>query len=141
MFKARLGEKESALLQWLAPRAPMSVGEVVQEFGAEQELARTTLLTMMERLRVKGYLKREKRGNVYCYSSTEPHEVQLRHLVRRFVEKSLGGSLEPFVAYLSEEGDFSPAQIAQLQQMVRDIEAKQAPKAKASKRRSGDAES
>src|SRR5215218_3798201 len=103
MKRAALGEQEAALLKWLAEDGPASVGQAAETFGAAQGLARTTLATMMERLRGKGYLQREKIGGVYQYSPSEPHEVQLRGLVRRFIDRSLGGSLTPFVAYLTDE--------------------------------------
>ena len=41
-----------------------SVAQAAQYFGATQGLARTTILSVMERLREKGYLVREKRDGV-----------------------------------------------------------------------------
>ena len=120
--RAALGEQEGALLKWLAENGPASVGRVVEEFGTVQGLARSTLATMMERLRGKGYLKREKVGSVYHYSPSEPHEAQLRRLVRRFIDCSLGGSLDPFVAYLTDEARLNETQIEQLRQLVRDLD-------------------
>src|SRR5687767_12544573 len=121
MKRAALGEQESALLKWLAENGPASVGQVVEDFGISHELARSTLATMMERLRGKGYLKREKVDGVYHYSPSEPHEAQLRGLVRRFIDRSLGGSLDPFVAYLADEAHLNEPQIEQLRQLVRDL--------------------
>ncbi|HEV2950495.1 MAG TPA: extracellular solute-binding protein, partial [Actinomycetota bacterium] len=66
--------------------APISVGEVAQQFGERQGLARTTILTMMERLRKKGYLTRT-RERPARYSPGVPQTEVMRGLVREFVEK------------------------------------------------------
>lgn len=124
MRKAALGEEEGLILKWVAEHAPASVGEVARALGESRGLARTTVLTVMERLRGKGFLVREKAGGVFRYAPSEPHHAQMRGQVSRFVERSLGGSLDPFVAYLSEEAELSQEQIASLRQMVRDLEAR-----------------
>ena len=122
MKNIKLGEKESALLAWVARHAPASAAEIVAGWGAEQNVARTTVTTMLERLRAKGYLKREKIGATFSYAPRDAHETQLRGLVGRFVEKTLGGSVEPFVAYLNE-ADLSETDIAQLRAIVGRLDA------------------
>ena len=46
-----IGEQELALLRHIADRDSASVAETVDGYGAERGLARSTVLTMMERLR------------------------------------------------------------------------------------------
>ena len=122
MKNIKLGEKESALLAWVARHAPSSAAEIVAGWGAQQNVARTTVTTMLERLRAKGYLKRDKIDGTYAYAPLDAHETQLRGVVGRFVEKTLGGSLAPFVAYLNE-ADLSEADIAQLRAIVGRLDA------------------
>ncbi len=117
MQKSKLGEQESALLSWVASNAPASAGQIVAGFGAPNGLARTTVTTMLERLRAKGYLRREKAGAAFVYAPQDEHETQLRGVVGRFVERTLGGSLDPFVAYLSD-ANLSDEQKAQLRALV-----------------------
>ena len=117
MNKTKLGEQESALLAWVAAHAPASVAQILAGWGNANGLARTTVTTMLERLRAKGYLKREKLGVAFVYAPQAEHEKQLRGVVGRFVEKTLGGSLDPFVAYLSD-ANLSEAQKEQLRALV-----------------------
>ena len=117
MQKSKLGEQESALLAWVANHAPAHIAQILAGFGTETGLARTTVTTMLERLRAKGYLTREKIGASFAYAPQSEHQTQLRGVVGRFVEKTLGGSLDPFVAYLSD-ADLSEAQKAQLRALV-----------------------
>lgn len=123
MKTSKLGEQESALLAWVAANAPANVGQIVAGWGADNGLARTTVTTMLERLRAKGYLARAKRGGAYAYAPQQQHETQLRGVVGRFIEKTLGGSLDPFVAYLGE-ADLSDAQKAQLRELVEHLDDK-----------------
>ncbi len=55
-----LGRLELEVLQYIADHHPISVREVAAHFAETSGQARTTLLTVMERLRAKGYLKRRK---------------------------------------------------------------------------------
>jgi predicted transcriptional regulator len=79
----------------------------------------------MERLRKKGYLRRKKREGVFEYSPTLSRTDLLRNLVRDFVQKTLGGSVSPFVAFLAEERELSGEEIAGLKQLVRELESEQ----------------
>jgi predicted transcriptional regulator len=117
MQKSRLGEQESALLAWVSAHAPAGVAQIVAGWGTPNGLARTTVTTMLERLRAKGYLRREKQGASFLWSPQDEPATQLRGVVGRFVERTLGGSLDPFVAYLSE-AHLSDEQKAQLRTLV-----------------------
>jgi predicted transcriptional regulator len=46
-----IGEQEFALVRHIAEAGSASVGEVADSFGVARGLARSTVLTMMERLR------------------------------------------------------------------------------------------
>ena len=101
---APLGEQEMSVLSFVTENAPITVRQVLQEWGEPRGLARTTVLTMMERLRIKGHLVREHvaEGGSWVYAPSVPKQTLMRGVVQNFVEKSLGGTVAPFVAYLSE---------------------------------------
>ena len=120
--KGSLGATELEVLRYLSEHPATSVGEVADHFARTTGQARTTILTIMERLRKKGYLKRKQVGGVYQYSPKVPQQDLLRRLIKTFVDTTLGGSVSPFVAYLSDEGEVSDEEIAQLKQLVRDLE-------------------
>ena len=66
--------------------------------------------------------RRKKREGLFEYSPTLPRTDLLRNLVRDFVNKTLGGSVSPFVAYLAEEGELSDEEISNLKRVVRELE-------------------
>ncbi|KLD62935.1 BlaI/MecI/CopY family transcriptional regulator [Dyella japonica] len=124
MGKPTIGDQELALLQYVAENNNASVGEVATGFGEPRGLARSTVLTMMERLRGKSYLRRKQVQGVYRYSpSTGPGEV-MRSAVGQFVEKTLSGSVSPFVAWMSERTDVSDNELAELEALVHQLQSR-----------------
>jgi predicted transcriptional regulator len=112
------GEQELALLRFLAERGSATVGEASDLFAAPRGLARSTVLTMMERLRRKGHLNRRLVDGVYRYQARLSLS-QLRHaLVDRFVKGNLDGSVAPFAAYLNDAADISDEELRQLKDVV-----------------------
>jgi predicted transcriptional regulator len=124
MRAARLGDQELALLTFVAEHGGATVGEVADRFGTPRGLARSTVLTMMERLRQKRRLTRRRVDGVFRYFSPTSRGEVLRDVVQDFVEKTLGGSVTPFVAYLTESADLSEQEIAELQRVVSELRHK-----------------
>lgn len=124
MARSPLGNQELLLLNYLTDHAPMTVGEVAESFGKAHGLARTTILTMMERLRQKGRLTREQVNGVYQYHPCVPKTELQRGLVSDFLQKVLGGSLEPFVSYLTHDAKLSEDEIDELHKMVDQLDAR-----------------
>lgn len=124
MRKPSIGDQELALLQHLDESGAASVGEVAASFGEPRGLARSTVLTMMERLRGKGYLKRKQLRGMFRYSiATGPGEA-MRSAVGSFVEKTLSGSVSPFVAWMSEHAEVSDDELAELEALVAQLQSR-----------------
>jgi predicted transcriptional regulator len=113
-------------LRYVADRHPVSVREVADHVAATSGKARTTVLTVMERLREKGYLVRRRKGGVYLYSPKRSQADVLRNLVADFVREALGGSVSPFVVYLAEEANLNDGEVRELARLVADLEAQRA---------------
>lgn len=123
MAKLPVGEQELRILKDLVERGPGSVGELQARYGEPRGLARSTVLTMMERLRRKGYLTRRREDGVFRYS-TRNSENLLTGLVGRFVDKALGGSVAPFVAYLSEREAIDDDELRDLEKLLERLRAR-----------------
>ncbi|ULU25666.1 BlaI/MecI/CopY family transcriptional regulator [Dyella terrae] len=124
MGKPSIGDQELSILQYIAEHNDASVGEVAAGFGEPRGLARSTVLTMMERLRSKSYLRRKQVQGMYRYSpATGPGEV-MRSAVGQFVEKTLSGSVSPFVAWMSERAEVSDRELAELEALVHQLQTR-----------------
>ncbi|MFN3650215.1 MAG: BlaI/MecI/CopY family transcriptional regulator [Armatimonadota bacterium] len=127
MRRASLGEQELAVLRYIAEHAPVAARDVVEKFAGEQELSRSTILTKIERLLKKGYLTRRRRGGIFYYSPRVAQSEVVGSLVRDFVEKTLGGSVSPMVAYLLNTRSLSPEDAAVLQRLAAELDDSAAP--------------
>ena len=113
-----IGDQELALLRDLGSHGEATVAEVVERFGQPRGLARSTVLTMMERLRKKGHLTRKQVDGVYRYAPRTAPADAVQHAVASFVDRTLGGSVTPFVTFLAESHEVSDAELAELEELV-----------------------
>ena len=119
-----IGDQELALLRFLGERGGATVAEAAEGFGGPRSLARSTVLTMMERLRQKGHLTRRQVQGVYRYLPRTTARVAVRQAVERFIARTLGGSVSPFVAYLAEQETLSDAEVAELELLLSRLQAR-----------------
>ena len=122
MRKPGIGDQEMEMLRFVADHAPVTIRDVAVRFGEPRGLARTTVLTVMERLREKGYLTRTKHEGLFQYRLAMSKTELLRHLVQVFVERTLGGSLSPFAVYLASARNITEEELAELKQAVQTLE-------------------
>lgn len=116
--KSGIGEQEMALWRYVAQHAPVRTRDAVEGFGKAHGLSRTTVITMLERLRKKGYLHRfEQEGTLY-YAPAITEEQLMQQALERFVGGVLGGSVTPFVSYLLQSGSLTEDEVATLRQLL-----------------------
>lgn len=118
-----LGPLELDVLRYVADHHPITVRDVAEHFAQTSGKARTTVLTVMERLRAKGYLARRKSAGGLQYSPKISKAELLDGLVGEFVEGVLGGSISPFIAYLAKTPKLKPAEAKRVEQLLRQFEA------------------
>src|SRR6202034_564971 len=86
--------------------------------GLEQQLAYTTVQTMLNILERKGKLKRKLRGRAYVYSATVTEARASRHAVRDLVDRMFGGSTDELVMSLIKSRQIDPKRIAELSRQL-----------------------
>lgn len=101
----KLGQLETELLKWVADREDgASVREAFDAFSESHGMARTTVLTMLDRLHEKGAVSKTKSdGDVFRYRALETSREILRTQVVNFVRDRLKGSWAPLVATFADE--------------------------------------
>jgi predicted transcriptional regulator len=92
--------------------------------GLEQQLAYTTVQTMLNILHRKGKLKRELRGRAFEYSATVTEAKASIHAVRDLVDRMFGGSSEDLVMSLIKSRQVDPKKIAELSKRLDEEEGK-----------------
>jgi predicted transcriptional regulator len=122
MGRQPLGEQELAVLRFITDQAPISAREVSDHFAARRGLARTTVLTVMERLRKKGYFTREWVEGVCRYSPACRRRTCSRVWCVTSLRRRSGGAVSPLVAYLAHGRRLTDAEISELQKIVDELQ-------------------
>lgn len=126
--RARLGELELTVLKTIWEHQPCTVQQVAKILGKRRGCARTTVLTVMQRLHAKDFLKRRKVDKVFHYVPTEGRNKVMSRLIGQFLDKVLDGSSLPFVTYLTKRKDLTQEQIATLRVIAKKLESKRKEK-------------
>jgi len=82
--------------------------------GLKQQLAYTTVQTMLNILHRKGKLKRKLNGRAYEYSAAVSEAKASGHAVRDLVDRMFGGSSEDLVMSLIKSHQIDAKMIAEL---------------------------
>lgn len=120
-----LGRVELEVLQFVVENNPISVKEVAAHMAETSGQARTTILTVLERLRAKKYLKRKKISGINHYLPTVNKSDFFQELVGDFVDGVLQGSVSPFVAYLDQHSGLTDDECEQLKKLVSKLDSNQ----------------
>jgi BlaI family penicillinase repressor len=110
--KDGLTKLELQVMQVVWRRGTSSVAEVQE--GLEQELAYTTVQTMLNILERKGKLERKLRGRAFEYTAVVTEAKALSHAVRDLVDRMFGGSSEELVMSLIKSKQIDAKRIAAL---------------------------
>lgn len=116
---------EMEILQFVLDNSPVTVRTVADHFAEVKGLARTTVLTVMERLRRKGYLNREESGAGNLYSLRTPKVEVQRGMIADFIDRALGGSVSPFVAYLADRTELDQREMEEVSRLLGKLKALQ----------------
>jgi predicted transcriptional regulator len=120
-----LGELELLILKTVWDTPDCTVQEIADVVNLQRAVARTTVLTVMQRLQAKGFLKRRKKKGIYRYSPTKERNNVLSGVIGQFVDRMLDGSSAPFLAYMADNEDLTEEQATQLRDIVEQLEEKE----------------
>lgn len=118
--KEGLTKLELQIMQVIWRRGTSNVSEVQE--GLEQQLAYTTVQTMLNILHRKGKLQRELQGRAYEYSATVSEAKALSHALRDVVDRMFGGSSEELVMSLIKSKQIDAKKIAELSRRLEEME-------------------
>ncbi|MCY2962687.1 MAG: BlaI/MecI/CopY family transcriptional regulator [Planctomycetota bacterium] len=119
-----LGQVQLEILRYVAEHHPIRVSDVAEYFAQTAGKARTTVLTVLEKLREKGYLSRRKLNGAFHYAPRLGQDQVLASVVQRFVDETLGGSVSPFIAFLADSPQLTDAELAKLKSLVSKLEVR-----------------
>ena len=122
------GSLERLIMEFVCDKGAILARDVTAHFEKTTGRARTTCLTVMDRLHQKGYLKREKLGGLLRYTATITRAELMRQIVGTFVDEALQGRIGPLVAYLTKNRKLTRDEVKKLERILKRLEAKERPK-------------
>ena len=115
-----LGKLEAEVMQTLWRQPGQTVSEVEERLRRKREIARTTVLTTLDRMYHKGYLTREKQGKAFVYSPRYTRQ-QFEHAMAQEVLGALLGDLgEPVLSTFVELVGRDEGQLDRLEELIRE---------------------
>ncbi len=102
---------------WERERA--TVRDVYESLLERRKIAYTTVMTMMNILEQKKYLRKSSEDRAYIYRPTKPKKQVIQGMVREFVDRVFNGSAEPLLVHLIEDRKLTNKDLDELARMIR----------------------
>ena len=122
-----LTDREADVMQVLWEHGPSVVTEVKEQL--HDELAYTTVLTILRTLEQKGYVKHEEEGRVHRYFAAVKEDAARKSALQHLTGKLFKGSAELLFTHLVSDRKLSKDQV----QRMRDLLAQSADQGKKEK--------
>ena len=110
-------ELEIMKIVWSAGAS--TVRGVYESLLERRKIAYTTVMTMMNILEQKGYLKKTQKDRAYVYQATRPQKQVIHGMVREFVDRVFNGSAEPLLLHLVEDRRLSEEDLQEIRRIMR----------------------
>lgn len=104
--------------------SPKSSTDVVTTLQQSTSWSPTTIRTLLTRLARKKILSSHKENGVLVYRPLLPKDDCVRSATDSFIERILGGSVQPLMVHFVERGKLKPEDLAELKRLIREAEKK-----------------
>jgi BlaI family penicillinase repressor len=117
--RATLTGQELKIMKVVWRLETATVRQVYEELLKQRRIAYTTVMTMMNILEQKGYLKKRQEDRAYVYLSTKPQKQVIAAMVREFIQRVFNGSAEPLLAHLVEDDQLTEQDLEEIRKTIR----------------------
>ena len=117
----RIGEAEYAVMEVLWQQAPLTAAEVAERVPAGRDWSIRTVKTMLGRLLAKGILAHEEDGRRYLYRPAIARADYVAQESGKLIDRMFGGKVTPLVAHLAERDRLTPADIAEIEALLKGL--------------------
>lgn len=111
-------ELELAILKILWKQSPASGREVREALADFRKLAYTSVMTIMNIMTRKKYIKRTKKGKTFTYSPLVSETETTRNMLSDMVERLFDGSAATAMLNLLETGGIDENELIELKKLI-----------------------
>ncbi|MEO7190859.1 MAG: BlaI/MecI/CopY family transcriptional regulator [Vicinamibacterales bacterium] len=113
---AHFSNRELDVMKVLWSEGASTVAEV--RAGLRDDLAYTTVLTVLRTLESKGHVTRREEGRAHRYAAKVKEQTARRTALSRVIDRVFGGSAELLLTQLVEERNLSSDEITRLRDLM-----------------------
>jgi predicted transcriptional regulator len=121
--KPPVSDTELQVLKILWKKGPGTVRDIESRLGRKPRWAYNTILTLLSRLRDKGYVAADRSGSAHVFRAVVSREELLRHGLTTLAARLCDGTASPLVHALVSGQRFSPEEIAQFRRLLDELES------------------
>lgn len=111
-----LADREADLMTVLWDHGPSTVNEVREKL--QDDLAYTTVLTILRNLEAKGYVGHEEERRAHRYCALVPREVARKSALRQLSSRLFKGSTELLLTHLVSEHDLTDEELRRIRRLL-----------------------
>ena len=115
-----LTEQELEIMKVVWELHTATVRDVYEALLRRRKIAYTTVMTMMNILEEKGYLKKRAEDKAHVYRPAQAKAKVIRAMVQEFVERVFNGSAEPLLVHLVKDRHLSPEELEKIARAIKE---------------------
>ncbi len=120
---------ELEVLKALWGDGPATVRQVMNHLHERgRHIAYTTVLTFLSRLEQKGYVTSDRSDMAYVYRPSVTRDKVVRSRLQSLIEQLYDGAAAPLVLQLVRQEKFTRDEIAELQKLIEQLDARKRPR-------------
>ncbi|HSP68415.1 MAG TPA: BlaI/MecI/CopY family transcriptional regulator [Bryobacteraceae bacterium] len=116
--KSTLTGQELEIMKVVWKLGTPTVRQVYEQLLEHRKVAYTTVMTMMNILEQKGYLKKRQGDRAFVYTPSRPEKQVIRAMVREFVDRVFNGAAEPLLLHLVEDDQLSREELDEIRRSI-----------------------
>ena len=120
--KPAISDAELEVLKVLWASGPGTVRDVEAQLRRRRRLAYNTVLTLLTRLRDKGYVEADRTGTAHVFRSVVSRDELLRHGLSTLADRVCDGTASPLVLALVKGQRLSREDLAELRRLLDDLD-------------------
>ena len=115
-----LGAQELQIMTLVWDRGRVTVRDVYEALRTRRQVAYTTVMTTMNILDQKGFLKRiPGEDRAFVYEPARSRQSVMRAMVNEFLDRVFGGSANPLMLHLIEAKHLTEKDLDELRRAIR----------------------
>jgi len=117
-----LTEQELEIMKVVWDLQTATVRDVYEVLLRRRKIAYTTVMTMMNILGEKGYLKKRAEDKAHVYRPAQAKARVIRAMVQEFVARVFNGSAQPLLVQLVKDRQLSGKDLAEISRQIKEAE-------------------